>query len=338
MKKEYSPKLEIIAEAAQGFEGNLEQAKLLAKAAATAGADIIKFQLVYADELSTEDYKIHSFFKKLEMNNDSWAELNSYCINLKINLCFEIFGQKSLNLAKLLQVKVVKIHGTDITNIDLLESLARSNIKDVLLGVGGAHWNEIKNAVSILSNKNLSLLLGFQDYPTRTEDNQIERLITYKSKVSKIHSKFKIGFADHTQEDSLQYALSVMSLGAGATVIEKHITLGKIMELEDFESALNPDQFKEYTKILRDSYTAFKGAIDKEDFGMSKSEYNYRLNIRRHVVSTKNLKIGDIISPKNVTLKRTSSKDFIQNLDNVYNKEVTKVIPVNTAIRKDQIK
>ena len=49
-------KVEIIAEMAQGFEGSFNQAKLLVKAAASAGANAVKFQLVYADELATNDY------------------------------------------------------------------------------------------------------------------------------------------------------------------------------------------------------------------------------------------------------------------------------------------
>ena len=47
MKKD----IKIIAEIAQGFEGNFTQSKLLIKAAAKAGADSVKFQLVYAEEL-----------------------------------------------------------------------------------------------------------------------------------------------------------------------------------------------------------------------------------------------------------------------------------------------
>ena len=36
--------LKIIAEIAQGYEGNLTQSKLLIKAAASSGADLVKFQ------------------------------------------------------------------------------------------------------------------------------------------------------------------------------------------------------------------------------------------------------------------------------------------------------
>ncbi len=59
--------VEIIAEAAQGYEGNVTQARLLARAAARAGADAVKFQLVYADELATPDYQYYDLFRNLEM-------------------------------------------------------------------------------------------------------------------------------------------------------------------------------------------------------------------------------------------------------------------------------
>ena len=54
--------------------------------------------------------------------------------------------------------------------------------------------------------------------------------------------------------------------------------------------------------------------------------------------SLKSLKKGDIISPKDVTLKRTSSTNFIENLEEVYKKEVKERILINTAIKPNQIK
>ena len=64
--------LEIVAEIAQGFEGDSVKSSLLLKSAANAGADAAKFQMVYADELATEDYKFHSLFQSLEMDDRVW--------------------------------------------------------------------------------------------------------------------------------------------------------------------------------------------------------------------------------------------------------------------------
>ena len=57
----------VIAEAAQGFEGDPFVARLLVKAAAAGHADMVKFQLVYADELATPEYAYYGLFKQLEM-------------------------------------------------------------------------------------------------------------------------------------------------------------------------------------------------------------------------------------------------------------------------------
>src|SRR5687767_1646246 len=72
------PEVFIIAELAQGYEGKPQQAMALLDAAAQAGADAAKFQLVYAEELATPDYQHFALFKKLEMADDVWAELSSH--------------------------------------------------------------------------------------------------------------------------------------------------------------------------------------------------------------------------------------------------------------------
>ena len=70
-----SKKIKIIAEAAQGFEGDPLLARLLVRAAARAGADAVKFQLVYADEIATPSYKYYDLFKKLEMPAACWKDV-----------------------------------------------------------------------------------------------------------------------------------------------------------------------------------------------------------------------------------------------------------------------
>ena len=87
-------KLKIIAEIAQGFEGNFTQSKLLISAAAKSGADAVKFQLVYADELATADYQYYSLFKNLEMSEMQWKDLSDYAISLGSKLIVDVFGEK----------------------------------------------------------------------------------------------------------------------------------------------------------------------------------------------------------------------------------------------------
>jgi len=329
----------IIAEVAQGFEGKPEQARLLMKAAASAKADAVKYQLVYADELATPDYKYYNLFKSLEMPDEVWEDLASNAKELGVDLILDIFGIKSLKLAERIGVTTVKLHGTDLTNIGLLNEVASSRIvQRVLLGAGGGHISELMQALDLLSNKVVIVLAGFQGYPTATEDNQISRVKFLNNSLSENNANIKIGFADHASPHSLlSFALASMAIGAGAEVIEKHITLGKNMKIEDFESALNPDEFEQFTDIIRNAALAFGTTMNNEDFGMSDSEIGYREMIRRHVVANKDLDVGSIIQPGDLVLKRTSSSHFITDMKLVYHRKLNRSLKHNSAISPTDI-
>jgi sialic acid synthase SpsE len=326
--------IEIIAELAQGFEGKPEQAKLLLKAAASAGANAAKFQLVNAEELATPDYKHFDLFKSLEMSDEIWIELSNLAMELDINLQVDIFGPQSLELAEKINVSAIKMHGTDITNVSLLKKVAKSPVKKVLLGAGGALLTEIEKALEIINNKQVTVLLGFQGYPTHNEDNQISRVRFLSNLFKRNYSFASIGFADHAPSNNpLSFMLAAVALGAGATVIEKHLTLGQIMKLEDHESALNPDQFFEFTNTLRSCWDAIGKTANSNNFEMSLSEKNYRKMIRRHVVSNADLNSGHRILPEDLELKRTSSKEFVTELTQIYNKILKDKITKNKPIK-----
>ena len=330
-------KVEIIAEMAQGFEGSYSQAKLLVKAAASAGANAVKFQLVYADELATNDYLHYNLFKSLEMSDKDWNSINKYSEKNNIQLYLDIFGNQSLDLCQKIGVKTVKLHPTDITNISLLKSVSKSKIKKVILGIGGANFDEIEKALLILKNKKVDLLLGFQSYPTENRDNHIFRYSEVSNLALKIHKNFRIGFADHANPNNqMKFAIACTAVGAGYEVLEKHLTLGKVMEMEDHESALNPDEFKEFVYIIREC-TSSLGLSNgtSNDFNMSKSEKKYRKTIRRHVVSTRELTKGNIIKPDDVCLKRTSESKVIYDIKSVYNKRLKTTISKNKPIPKN---
>lgn len=330
-------KVEIIAELAQGFEGNLTQSKLLVKAAAKAGADAAKFQLVYADELATPDYEYYELFSSLEMSDADWLDIKKYCDELGIDLILDVFGEIGVALAEKLLIKTVKLHATDINNIGFLKNLAGSTVDRIMLGAGGAYADEIENAIKILDNKKIILFHGFQGYPTSLNENQVSRIDFWKSKFGHF-SNVSFGFSDHADPTNLSsVTLPVLAIGQGALVLEKHLTLGACMELEDHESAMNPDQFKIFVESIKDVSTAFGTSLSVNNFGMSGAESQYRKNIRRHVVVSHDVMSGEIVNSSDVVLKRTSAKQPLTEIKSVYGKKVSRSIAKNTPIIEGDI-
>jgi N,N'-diacetyllegionaminate synthase len=328
--------IEIVAELAQGFEGKPEQARLLLRAAAAAGADAAKFQLVYADELATPDYKYYTLFHSLEMSDEVWKGLASYSAELGVRLYADIFGPRSLELAARVGMTTVKLHGTDIANVGLLELVARSGVPRVMLGAGGAHRPELERALHILKSKRVVVLLGFQGYPTPNDDNHVARVQALVQEYAGAHPDVVVGFADHAPPESpLRLAIPAMALGAGARVIEKHLTLGAVMKLEDHEAALNPDQFAEFSAALRECARAYGRVGPREDFEMSESEIAYRKMIRRHVVAKRALVSGATVGPEDLSLKRTPVESALTDLSQVYGRKVRSTVGAGQPITPD---
>ena len=113
--------MEIIAEIAQGYEGSFNISKKLISAAKKSTAHAIKFQMVYADELATKDYKYYKLFKKLEMSDNQWKTLIKQTKKEKIKFYLDIFGEKSLKKAINLKADGIKIHPTDLNNFEFLK-------------------------------------------------------------------------------------------------------------------------------------------------------------------------------------------------------------------------
>jgi sialic acid synthase SpsE len=60
----------------------------------------------------------------------------------------------------------------------------------------------------------------------------------------------QVGLADHIDGDShLAMIVPLLGIPLGATIIEKHITHNRQLKGVDYESALNPDEFK---KLVQD--------------------------------------------------------------------------------------
>lgn len=316
-----SAKIEIIAECAQGYMGDSDLAMQLLRASAAAGADAAKFQLVYADELCTPDYKDYQLSKQLEMPDRVWKRLMSESKGLGIELILDVFGAESLKLAEVLGSKTVMLHATDITNLELLNLVERGPIKRVVLGAGGAELPEILNAIECLISKDVCIMLGYQGYPTPDRDNQISRVKAMSSVVEQQYDNVVVGFSDHSLPNSnLLTDLSAMALGAGAISFEKHLTLAQVLKMEDYESAINPDQFFEFCQKLRTCADAFGAVLELPDFGMSETEKGYRKFVRRNVITSRRINAGEKVDRTHFVFKRSSLLGAITNVNDVIGK------------------
>ena len=131
--------------------------------------------------------------------------------------------------------------------------------------------------------------------------------------------------------------LPAAAIGLGVSALEKHLTLGGCMELEDYESAMNPDQFKVFVESVKDIASALGIGVADNDFGMSEAEKQYRKNIRRHVVVSRDITSDEVIEAADVVLKRTSANKPYTDILSVYGKKLDRDLKKNSPILMEDI-
>ena len=294
-------RIEIIAEVAQGYEGNEKLTNLLTKGAIASNSDAIKFQLVYADELATPDYEYYDLFKELEMDKDVWVNVCNQIHNADKRVYFDVFGLFSLNMAKEIGADGVKLSTTEFYNNALFDR-AIDQFDRLYLSVGGIPAEDIDKKLFSLSKEQMNkvcLMYGFQSEPTPLDQNNLNKLGIFKKR----YPSFRVGFMDHSDgalDDA--YYLSLVAMGTGISVIEKHITLDRELEIEDYISGITPSEFIKFVGLVR----RFEPVLGMDSLELTKQEEAYRNKATKSVVALTDLKAGDVLTLETVALKRCS--------------------------------
>jgi sialic acid synthase SpsE len=106
-----------------------------------------------------------------------------------------------------------------------------------------------------------------------------------------------VGYSDHT----IGIDVPVMSAAAGARIIEKHFTLDKNYSyFQDHKLSADPGEMREIVKRIKE----ISQLIGKIRTGLTKSEKENEVKVRRSLAAANKMKKGTIISEKDITWLR----------------------------------
>ena len=326
----------IIAEAGVNHNGSLRLAKKLVNSAATAGADIIKFQSFETDQLTSKvspkaKYQMkttskkesqYDMLKKYQLSYNDHLELKNYCNKKKIEFLSTPFDLKSVILLKKLGLKRIKISSGDINNLPLLKLIAKLKLKTIL-STGMSNLKEVEAAKKILLTNGLSenqlvLLHCTTSYPTSLNEVNLKAMLTMQKKF-----KLKVGYSDHT----LGSDVAIAAVAMGASVIEKHFTLDRTLPGPDHSSSLELDEFKKMVKSIRN----VEECLGNGKKIITKSERQNIKIIRKSIHASKLIEKGELFNQTNITVKRPGFGMSPMKWEKIINTRAKK------RITKDQI-
>ena len=326
-------KVKIIAEIAQGYDGDFKLCSRFVELAKKSGADGIKFQIFEAEELCISNYKYYQLFKTLYIDPKKWRLIIDKCKDLDIEFYADVFGVKTLEWMLKCDISGIKIHSSDLKNVELLSVLKDKNIR-IIIGAGGSTIEEIKKAVSILGRNEIIIMSGFQAEPNLIEDIELNKIQIIKEIVG-----CKVGYADHIEvSNPLSISLPSMSVLMGADFIEKHLTIDRdFLQLEDYTSALNPNEFLMMSKMVRDVEN-FPDPYNNK-FLLSDRELQYRKSSKKVVLASSNLKSGKVLKNEDLVMLRTAEDcDEIIGMEELLGKQLKVEVQKHKIIKKEYLK
>jgi len=290
----------VIAEMACAHDGDVDKAKQLIDAAVRAGADAVQLQFYSLEALMTPSHHLYELLKKIEFNTDQWKEIYDYSRSFDIKIFVCTYDIPSLEHAIQLNVDGIKINSSDLSNPELLTKVAKFN-KPFTLGTGASTIEEIAKAINTIKahgDENLILMHGIQNFPTDINSAHINKIKIFQSIFP-----YPVGYQDHTDaSDPFSKVIDLMAIGAGACVIEKHITLDRSEKGTDYQAALEPDEFCDFVSLIRNAEKAI-GSITINP--LSESDLTYRNFQKKSIVAASQLKKGDLLKLEKIKFLRT---------------------------------
>jgi N-acetylneuraminate synthase len=327
----------VIAEAGVNHTGRLDLARQLIDAAASAGADMVKFQTFRSDAVisrvapKAEYQVVHTgsdesqldMVRKLELGVEEHRALIAHAKDRNIRFLSTPFDVESLHLlVNEFGLPLLKIPSGEITNLPLLFAAGRSGLP-LILSTGMATLGEIEEALGALAFS-MSTAPDTRSSPgerraafiSKTGQRLLKERLSllhctteYPAPVGEVNLKamasmrsafgLPVGYSDHTE--GIHVAVAAVALGA--TIIEKHLTLDRELPGPDHAASLEPAVMKAMVRAIRD----IEQALGDGRKLPAPSELKNISIARKSLVAARNIARGSLFTVDNLTTKRPGS-------------------------------
>lgn len=292
----------------------LESAKRLAKAAAAAGGDAIKFQIVDAARLvadqkqqfsygvlrdrktgETENVSesLYEIIKRREMSKDEWRELKRYCDDLGLAFFSTVTFDDELEFISELGCDTVKIASADVNHLPFIRKAARTGM-NVQVDTGNSTIGEVEAAVDLVKAEGSGGVIIHHcppGYPAIPSAVNLRVIPTLKQLFRE-----PIAYSDH----SPGWEMMIAAVALGANMIEKTITFDRTTRSPEHSFSLEPDDAKAFVTSIRTIEEALGGPRRV----MTDEERKRRNAVRRSTFLTEDATAGTSLNQLKVEFRR----------------------------------
>lgn len=270
----------IIVEICQNHNGNRGLLRDLIYAAKENGADVVKGQIIFSEDLTCrlkfedgligKDGTVRAIkrpygtefkrLKLLDLSEEDYVFFVEEAQRVGIAPMLTVFSRKRIKLASSLPWKerMVKVASYDCGSYPMIRELA-DNFDNLIISTGASFNEEIEKTAQILSsrNKNFVFLHCVISYPNTFEMANLARMSWLK--------RFTplVGWSDHTLVDRDGIKAAMVAIMLGADHVERHFTILPADKTKDGPVSITPSMLKELSGFSKLSKDEQKELVEK---------------------------------------------------------------------------
>lgn len=338
--KDYPPY--IVAEISGNHNGSLPQALELITQAKNAGADAVKLQSYTPDSITIDHHgpefviksglwkgrTLYELYQQAHTPPEWHKTLVDHAKSKDITIFSSPFDETAVDFLETLNMPAYKIASPEIVDINLIEKCAKTG-KPLVISTGMANLSEIHEALGTAYEAGATqiiLLHCVSAYPTPIEQSNLSTIPALRKTFS-----LPIGLSDHTKD----IRAATVSIGLGAVLIEKHLTLSRSNDGVDNAFSLEPDEFRDLVLTAKLAHSA----LGKKTSSPGNVETEM-LFARRSLYVVANVKEGDVFTMQNIRSIRPNLGLQPKYLKNILGKRATRDIargePLNLEMVKEE--
>jgi N,N'-diacetyllegionaminate synthase len=292
----------IIAEVGSVHDGSFGNALKLIESAAACGVDAVKFQTHIPEAETLLDAPMPPYFKgeprfeyftRTGFSLEQWKQLKAHCDRHAVTFLSSPFSEEAVDLLASLDMQGYKIPSGEVTNLPMLEKIARLG-KPIYLSSGMSSWDELDHAVEVIRRHHapLMILQCTSEYPCPYENVGLNVMQEMAERYG-----LPVGLSDHTLTNYASFAAVVL----GASLIEKHFTFSRQMYGSDAKHSLEPDELTDLVRGIRAIETMLGSKVNKNEI----DPYQGMKNIfEKSLVAEMDLPAGTILTRDLVGIKK----------------------------------
>lgn len=327
----------LVAEVGTTCLGRMDYALALVEAAAEAGMDAVKFQMIDPTQLSDPKVQyrfsaggqqhtanMKEMFEKLAFSDAQWREVRDACAARGIHFFATVDYLEGVDRLERLDVPAHKIGAWDITYRPLIERIGATG-RVFFADLGPATPEQVDDMVGWFRAAGGQTVLFMHDFHTKDDRQMNLRAIPHLNQ----RYPWPAGWSSPARDHDLDFA----ALALGAAYVEKRLILDRKLPAFHADESLEPAELKEWVARIRHVERALGEPVIRpsdEDARQSRDYY-------RSVCVLAPVRAGETFTPANLGGKRPGTGLPTARLPAIHGRKAARDLAPDTLLSEQDI-